>query len=376
MLSVSTAFDSGAIDIVAIDGDRLDLEIRQDSTSDPACDFRQWFHFRVQGGAGRTVSLAFLNAGDCTYAAGWDDYRICASYDHVHWFRIPTRFDGDVMRAEFACERNSVYFAYFEPYGWERHLALIGRAEAAPGAALVDLGRTPDGRDFNAVALGNPSGKPVWIIARQHPGETMAEWFIEGMIDRLLDPNDSLARVMLDQARLYIVPNMNPDGSVRGNLRASATGANLNREWMAPDALRSPEVLAVRTKMAETGCAFFLDVHGDEALPFVFIAGSEMLPSYSEQQARLQRLFAEQFKLAAPDFQTEHGYPTDKYTADALKLASKWVGQAFGCLSLTLEMPFKDNANLPSEHTGWGGARSRALGAAVLAPILAVLRAR
>ena len=27
---------------------------------------------------------------------------------------------------------------------------------------------------------------------------------------------------------------MNPDGSVRGNLRTNAAGANLNREWMTP----------------------------------------------------------------------------------------------------------------------------------------------
>jgi len=374
MLKVSSSFDSGAIEVVAIEGDRLDLAIRCDSTTDPACDFRQWFHFRVQGGAGRNLSLSFLNAGACTFAGGWSGYRLCVSYDHVHWFRIPTHYDGQTMRADFACAHASVYFAYFEPYGWERHLALMGRAQLAPGAAMLTLGSTPDGRDFDAVALGNPAGKPVWIIARQHPGETMAEWFMEGLIDRLLDTSDSLARTVLERARFYLLPNMNPDGSVRGNLRASATGANLNREWMQPDALRSPEVLAVRTKMEQTGCAFFLDVHGDETLPFVFVAGSEMLPSYSDTQARLQQRFVEQFKLAAPDFQTEHGYPTDKYSADALKLASKWVGQAFGCLSLTLEMPFKDNDNLPDAKTGWDGARSRALGRAVLAPILAVLR--
>jgi murein tripeptide amidase MpaA len=27
---------------------------------------------------------------------------------------------------------------------------------------------------------------------------------------------------------------MNPDGSVRGNLRTNAAGANLNREWLNP----------------------------------------------------------------------------------------------------------------------------------------------
>ena len=29
--------------------------------------------------------------------------------------------------------------------------------------------------------------KKIWVIARQHPGETMAEWFVEGMMDALLD---------------------------------------------------------------------------------------------------------------------------------------------------------------------------------------------
>jgi murein tripeptide amidase MpaA len=33
-------------------------------------------------------------------------------------------------------------------------------------------------------------------------------------------------------------------------------------------------------------------------------------------------------------------------------------------------MPFKDNADLPNSYTGWNGARSAALGAAILQPIL------
>ena len=30
----------------------------------------------------------------------------------------------------------------------------------------------------------------VWIIARQHPGESMAEWFVEGLLERLIDEAD------------------------------------------------------------------------------------------------------------------------------------------------------------------------------------------
>ena len=38
------------------------------------------------------------------------------------------------------------------------------------------------------------------------------------------------------------MPNVNPDGSIRGHLRTNAVGANLNREWKEPTPERSPEV--------------------------------------------------------------------------------------------------------------------------------------
>ncbi len=44
-------------------------------------------------------------------------------------------------------------------------------------------------------------------------------------------------------------------------------------------------------------------------------------------------------------------------------------------MSLTLEMPFKDNAILPDGQVGWNGARSKRLGAAMLNPILGHLSA-
>ena len=107
----------------------------------------------------------------------------------------------------------------------------------------------------------------------------------------------------------HVVPNMNPDGSVRGNLRTNAAGANLNREWLAPDPERSPEVLCVRDAMHATGVAAFLDVHGDEVLPYVFVDGGERLPSYTPAHGRARARFKDAFVAASPDFQTVHGYP-------------------------------------------------------------------
>ena len=368
-IEISSNFDSGAIEVIALDGPRVDLAIRNDLAADGArSEFLQWFHFRVSGAEQSGALLRIVNAGRTTYAEGWRDYRAVASWDRRRWERLPTAFDGESMTIELPPAPGPSYIAYFEPYSWERHLALLADS-CGGGAALRRLGSTVQGRDLDALVVGTGS-HPVWIIGRQHPGETMAEWFIEGLLTRLLDGADPLARELRRRATFHIVPNMNPDGSVLGNLRTNAAGANLNREWLAPSIERSPEVKVVRDAMHATGCAAFFDVHGDESLPYVFVAGSEMLPNFTERQRVEQDSFAADFRAASPDFQSEHGYSASKYREDVLKLASKYVGHAFGCLSLTLEMPFKDNANAPDARAGWSGARSQRLGAAMLDPVL------
>ena len=376
-MNISSCFDSGSIEVVSVGGDgRIELRLRPDEVSDPGVEIRQWFHFRLQGARGQAVTMRILNAGQATFAEGWRDYRACASYDHVNWFRVDTRYEEGVLSIDHKPERDSVYYAYFEPYSWERHLQLLGRAEASPLARLRDLGASVEGRDLNVIDIRAPAAsgaapkRPCWIIARQHPGETMAEWLVEGLVERLLDPLDPVSAALLAQAEFHIVPNMNPDGSVHGNLRVNAAGANLNREWVEPSPERSPEVLHVRKAIEASGCEFFMDVHGDETIPYVFVAGSEMLPNITEAQKAEQQRYLDALLHAAPDFQLEHGYAASRYSEDALKLASKWVGHRFGCVSLTLEMPFKDNFGRPDVYVGWNGERSKRLGREVLAAML------
>lgn len=370
-LKISSAFDGGAIEIVqAPHAQCIDLKVRKDSHA----EFSQWFYYRVQGAKNQACTMRLVNAGLTSYPEGWKNYQALASTDRQHWFRVPTTFDGEVLTISHTPAQDSIYYAYFEPYSWERHLDVLARFAAFPDVGVLDLATTHEGRDLNAIVIGAPSAAhKIWIIARQHPGETMAEWFAEGMIEALLDDANPVAQRLLQETVFYIVPNMNPDGSVGGNLRTNATGANLNREWMSPSLQHSPEVLGVRTMMHATGCDLFLDIHGDEGLPYVFVAGSEMLEGFSAAQARAQQQFIDCLTLASPDFQTAHGYGSGKYREEILRLASKYVAHHFQCIALTLEMPFKDNAHLPNPAFGWSGARSAALGKAMLLPILNAL---
>ena len=371
MPKISSNFDAGAISVIdSTDSQNIRLALRGDN----AASFSQWFYFRLQGAAYQPCRIRIENAGQSSYPEGWEDYQATASYDRSNWFRVPTRYEDGVLTIEHTPLAGSVYYAYFEPYSHEQHLNLLGDAQGSGLCQIDDLGSTAQGRDINLLTIGHQAASDlkIWIIARQHPGESMAEWFAEGLLSRLLDHQDPTARALLDCATFYIVPNMNPDGAALGNQRTNAAGADLNREWQNPSPERSPEVYAVRQKMHETGVDLFLDIHGEEALPYVFAAGCEGNPSYDARLAALEAAFKTALRQASPDFQDEHGYPKTAPGQANLAIAKSYVGETFGCLSYTLEMPFKDNINLPDDDFGWNGQRSLRLGEAILSAILAV----
>jgi murein tripeptide amidase MpaA len=190
----------------------------------------------------------------------------------------------------------------------------------------------------------------------------MAEWWMEGALDMLTDPADPWGRKLRQQCRFHIVPNANPDGSCRGHLRTNAAGVNLNREWTEPSAERSPEVLAIRAAMDETGVDFAMDVHGDEAIPHVFLAGFEGIPSWTDRQGAGYALYRTILERRTPDFQTRRGYPVAGPGKANLAMSTNQLAERYGCVSMTLEMPFKDNDDLPCPAQGWSPERSMLLG--------------
>jgi hypothetical protein len=54
-------------------------------------------------------------------------------------------------------------------------------------------------------------------------------------------------------------------------------------------------------------------------------------------------------------------------------MCGNYVAETFGCLSMTLEMPFKDNDAAPDERAGWSPARCHKFGRANLDALRGVL---
>jgi murein tripeptide amidase MpaA len=385
-VSISSAFDAGNIEVAT---PPTATDVKLNIKPDPHTELEkkqhsQWFHFRATPSAPGVVNYEISNAHAVSYPKAWPGTQVCASTDRNEWVRLEsTHFEEGALRWSYEHARpgQAVYFAYFDPYDYERHLHFVARCAAVRGATVRSLGQTLDGRELDCVEVGH-GPLHCWAVHRQHPGESQASWYAEGLLTRLLGLSgatgsaaDGLALRSLRMFTFHIVPNMNPDGSVRGYLRTNAAGANLNREWastgdyVAPTLERSPEVFHVLREMVKTGVDAFVDVHGDETLPVAFVAGAEGCACWGPRIKALQSAFVAAYARANPDMQTQFGYEADAPLKANLALGSNQVADRFDCLAVTLEMPFKGDVPGNLAHAAgatFQGPRAAALGASLL----------
>jgi hypothetical protein len=122
----------------------------------------------------------------------------------------------------------------------------------------VSAGGRPLVRLLSPSAEGNEAG--VYIVARQHSGETPGSWVLDGIL-RAVAGED--AGGPLHDADWWAVPFVNVDGVVEGDYGKDPMPADFNRAW-APMPLR-PEVYAIQRDMmhfaGRYGRRLVLDLH-------------------------------------------------------------------------------------------------------------------
>ncbi len=367
VLQIDSDFDGGNIETLRVDGDAADLAIRPDSNG----PWYQWFFFRARGYAGRALTFRIVNAAGSAYPGGWPGYRACVSDDRETWRRTETEYANGVLTIRSRAASDEIWVAYFAPYDLTRLGRFLDRAATLPGVALSRLGRSVEGREISSLALGG-GPRHVWLIGRQHSGETMASWWTEGAFDRLVG-TDPVAMHLRQIARIHLVPLVNIDGAAHGNLRGNAAGLDLNRQWHGPDVEKAPEIAAVLAAMDRAGVDLCLDVHGDETLPHVFVDGCDSDPASSPAQVAGVAIFKAALLKASSAFQTKVGYPVTYGGEGGKGMCNRAVARRFGAVGLTLEMPFKDSLEAPDPVAGWSPAASARLGRDSLDAILAVL---
>jgi murein tripeptide amidase MpaA len=182
-IHIDTAFDSGNINVLSIDGAEAKLAIHRDAHS----DFFQWFHFRVSGVAGANWCCASPGLNAAAYPGRLG--QLSGAF-----FRGPrllglaqtswdAKADNGTLTITHTPDGEICWFAYFAPYSMERHHDLIAQVAGEPGVIYRRLGTSLDGQPIDCLTMGEGPVQ-IWLQARQHPGETMAEWWMEGALTR------------------------------------------------------------------------------------------------------------------------------------------------------------------------------------------------
>lgn len=132
-----------------------------------------------------------------------------------------------------SCDGRAVPLLTLSSMTGQRKQELDGQALVADQAGTDDGHKLlyPDSETRNGRA-GGPSCKfarsksIIFISARVHPAETMAQWMFDGILDFLLRLDDPRAQALRDRFVFKLVPLVNPDGERErclGNILLSQT---------------------------------------------------------------------------------------------------------------------------------------------------------
>ncbi|TMW67598.1 hypothetical protein Poli38472_011218 [Pythium oligandrum] len=128
--------------------------------------------------------------------------------------------------------------------------------------------------------------KTVLISARVHPGETPANFILDGMLRLLLHPTDESAASLRRHFVFKIIPMLNPDGVCQGYYRTDTRGVNLNRVYESPTLENEPAVFATRQLLLSIASqhgeparddVIYLDLHAHSNHRGCFVYGNNLL---------------------------------------------------------------------------------------------------
>ena len=222
---------------------------------------------------------------DPIYALGWMTKRQLDSLSHEDKASITVLDEQSVSRGylnPFTLEKNISLVEETPKEDYHNYIALTKELQNLSNtysslAQLESLGKSDEGRDLWMIRLSaniaSQDKKPKLLyIANMHGDEVVGRELTIYHIRRLLTGygNEPRVTTLLDNAQVFIVPSMNPDGFERGR-RYNVNNVDLNRDF--PDftsdnsdtvAGRADETAAIMSLHANHHFVSSINFHGGE----------------------------------------------------------------------------------------------------------------
>ncbi len=234
-------------------GNAKDVHLRDDGAvgfsieKAPGGEEYLWFYFKIYSNSVEPLEFVLENAaGAHQTGKRWNITRPFFSSDGKQWQRASKTHYGKekglthlledpVFKFKSPIAAETLHVAYFQPYTNEMLISFIEKIKSRDEVSISSLGLSKQGRDIHLLKIELPEKsdstcKSIWIIGREHPGETPLSFVCEGMIEELL--NDPAGQRLLANCHFNIVPILNVDGVALGHYYHNASGINLARDWV------------------------------------------------------------------------------------------------------------------------------------------------
>jgi len=281
-----------------------------------------WFHLDAACLGGCTISLLWANADQALgNPRRLEEIRPVMRVDGGPWFRCPeVRLEDTTdgrreLWVDFLGSANRLALALCYPYHVGDFFQLL--EDVHLDLPWTVIGATAGGRSLPRLILpcGEPEAAGVYVIARQHAGETPGSWVVDGMLRHLAGAGEREPRD-LGCVDWWFAPFADLDGVQEGDYGKDAWPCDFNRAWERLP-LR-PEVMSLQRDLARWAerhpRRLILDLHAPghhEPGLWVFYPRAGRPPEQREATARMAGILADLFPELPPDsLAKETTYPS------------------------------------------------------------------
>ena len=364
--TIDAGFPSGNIVVERIEGDTVYLH--QDIRDTRGNWF--WWHFRVRGAAGRTMTFRFTKGkviGVRGPAISLDEGRT--------WRWLGRCPDASAFTYRFPEDAECVHFAFAMPYVEANLKEFLGRFAGSPHLKVEKLCVSRKGRVVERLRLGRLDGHPRYralVTCRHHACESLASYTLEGLIEGIL-ADDPTGRWLRQNVEFLIIPFVDKDGVEEGDQGKNRKPHDHNRDY--GDKPIYPAVRAIKRLVPEWSggkLRLALDLHcpwirgGHNEV--IYLVGSPDARIWHEQQRfgrTLERVLAGPLKYRAADnLPFGKSWNTARNFADGLSF-SRWAAGLPGiALAATIEIPYANASGCevnPASARAFGHDLARAI---------------
>lgn len=314
-MKIINNYDGSSIDIINEDLRKNEavLSLRKEKDS-----YSHYYNFRVENDLNKVGTVFIKNITKSAYYCPDQEHAPYIKETDKEWKRLDSeewKIANDTLKINI--QPHKVEEISLSPRYTKNELdEFISKIKNNPNIHIEE-------KILQQIEIGDKENPTIIVIGRQHPGETLSSFFIEGMIEEIIENKLKY--------HFLIYPIVNQEGVKNGNHRYF-NETDYNRSWNKQDAPQ--EIKYIREIVKKTKPEYFIDVHNDEISSKDYVTMKSNITEIGGIQVLKPRSTIKRFIRAI--------IKQHKIINPRLKTAREYIQQEYNCKSILIELSMNE----------------------------------